>query len=213
MAAVSCVDAALWVIEGLNEVVGKPVVLDRKGRGHLTGSTELTLLTDSGSLVSNVLGRRDEIKEKRLRGFMSILREELELGELDSVLHISGQKQLADPLTKMMDPKILIEFLQTGVMTLAAPSTASKKRSRKTNKYEPEEEVFLLDGMEVTEEDLTVYDWYEVQERMISTRKKLPIQEVHVTSSNAAKGAVGFLMQLVKVMAQAALRTVAESHE
>ena len=84
--------------------------LNRDGTGNLTNHTPLMLLTDSGSLVSNALGRRDDVKEKRLGAFLHILKEELSYGELTHLIHISGQKQLADPLTKIMDPAALMHF-------------------------------------------------------------------------------------------------------
>ena len=69
------------------------------------------------------------------------------------------QKQLADPLTKIMDPGELIAFLETGRTKLLSPSTASKKRARHKNKYdqttadEPE-----CNYLEVNEE---LDQWYE----------------------------------------------------
>ena len=131
--------------------------------------------------------------------------------DFSNVLHISGQKQLADPLTKMMDPSVLIDFLQKGKMNLLAPSTASKKRSREKHKYAPDEEVYILDGNEISEEDLEAYSWYEIVERNTVRKCTRFQQEAYVSRDASSPGsALGFLVKIVQAVATAALRTIAE---
>ena len=52
--------------------------------------------------------------------FVNVLREALQRGELEFLGHLATGHQVADCLTKLMDPAVLIRVLETGTLVLHA---------------------------------------------------------------------------------------------
>ena len=87
--------------------------------------------SDAQSLIDHLLGtRQSTLSEQRLWGYVRVLQEALEAGDIKRVFHISGLWNPVDPLTKRVDTAILLELLASGVLW-AGPGRYGSGAARK----------------------------------------------------------------------------------
>ena len=87
--------------------------------------------TDCQSLLDHLLGEKQSgLTELRLWGYIRVLQEALERGDIKRAFHVGGPWNPIDPLTKKVDPGILLELIKTGVF-LTGPGRYQKAAARK----------------------------------------------------------------------------------
>ena len=80
-----------------------------------TGQVQATLRTDCASLWDHIYLRK-QVSEKRLLVELSLIREDLEAGDIQNLEWIDTSRQLADELTKSKSPVLLTRCLNCGIL-------------------------------------------------------------------------------------------------
>lgn len=125
----------------------------------IPGVPGIILFTDCQSLVDFIISQRGNPSEKRLIGYLEVLRESVELKEIAALLQCETKRQLADHLTKIMDSATRDQFMKTGVIC-TKPAKYNRAQARKEREEERQREVARRQALGIkTEKSMVVVEW------------------------------------------------------
>ena len=91
---------------------------------------ELLVWTDCQSLLEYLVSLRGTPTEKTLIGYLSVLSEALNLGEVSSLLHVATHLNMSDFLTKTRDSLVWRKWISTGRI-FVEPGRYNRAEARK----------------------------------------------------------------------------------